>query len=182
MSASLEVYEQWMTVTVIFRCSVSPVVMSSVTDGLMATTGMVVNDLLSGVTAGVSSGSIVPTDLSADRATPMVTNVVPGVIENAAAVGLVDVPVTSNALIAALHVPMLVSSGGSTVGGAAQVVGGDVKVGSNPVVQQQQAQQQPPASIPQEIATMSEHDLISYINPNCFEQGEHAKEEEGKFD
>lgn len=26
-------------------------------------------------------------------------------------------------------------------------------------------------TIPQEIATMSEHDLISYINPQCFEQG-----------
>lgn len=173
--------EKMMNLTVIYICSVSPVVMpmSSVTDGLMATSGMVVNDLLSGVAAGVSSGSIVPTDLSVGRTTPMMTNGVPGVIENnAAAVRLVDVPVTSDALIAALNVPMLVSSG-NTVGGAPQVVGSEVKVDSNPVVQQQQqAQQQPPASIPQEIATMSEHDLISYINPNCFEQGKRWDENE----
>lgn len=26
-------------------------------------------------------------------------------------------------------------------------------------------------TIPQDIATMSDHDLISYINPSCFDQG-----------
>lgn len=55
-------------------------------------------------------------------------------------------------------------------------------VGSS--VQQQEAQQQvlvvnanapttTPATIPQEIATMSDNDLISFINPNAFDQGEY---------
>lgn len=40
---------------------------------------------------------------------------------------------------------------------------------------QQQQQQQPisttTANIPQDIAIMSDNDLISYINPSCFDQG-----------
>lgn len=41
---------------------------------------------------------------------------------------------------------------------------------------QMQQQQQPisttTANIPQDIAIMSDNDLISYINPSCFDQGE----------
>lgn len=89
-----------------------------------------------------------------------------GIVEN----GGVVVPTTSNALMAVLSAPMLVN------GGVATNVGGEMKVESHPgqqlQQQQQQQPQQPPASIPQEFASMTEHDLISYINPNCFEQGE----------
>lgn len=28
-----------------------------------------------------------------------------------------------------------------------------------------------PTGLPQDITTMSDHDLISYINPSCFDQG-----------
>lgn len=30
-------------------------------------------------------------------------------------------------------------------------------------------------TIPQEITTMSDQDLISYINPSCFDQGNYLK-------
>lgn len=30
---------------------------------------------------------------------------------------------------------------------------------------------QPTGNIPPDLATMSDHDLISYINPSCFDQG-----------
>lgn len=41
---------------------------------------------------------------------------------------------------------------------------------------QQQQQQQPTTTtnaIPQELTTMSDNDLLSYINPSCFDQGKY---------
>lgn len=137
--------------------------MNAVTDGLMTTNGIVVNDLMltnSGPVTTVGQPSVVvsATDPS------LVANGNGGVVESL-------VPTSSNALIAALNGqgPMMVTTGGVVSG--AGVVGCEVKTGGNPVAVAV-GQQQPPASIPQEICTMSEHDLISYINPNCFEQGE----------
>ena len=127
---------------------VPPVPMGTVTDGLIATTGIVVNDLLLTNTTSVASsmppGLVMPTDLSV------------GATASLAASGLVDVPMmVPQSSVGGALVPSSVTTEVKTVNGV-----------------NQQPQQQPPASIPQEIATMSDHDLISYINPNCFEQGE----------
>lgn len=35
----------------------------------------------------------------------------------------------------------------------------------------QQQQQGAPAAIPQELTTMTDNDLLSFINPSCFDQG-----------
>lgn len=38
------------------------------------------------------------------------------------------------------------------------------------------ANPQPTGTIPPDLTTMSDHDLISYINPSCFDQGTFADE------
>lgn len=108
--------------------------------------------------------AVMPADVAVQQQQQQgIVTSVGGIAEN----GGVVVPTTSNALMAVLSAPMLVN------GGVATNVGGEMKVESHPGQQlQQQQPQQPPASIPQEFASMTEHDLISYINPNCFEQGE----------
>lgn len=107
--------------------------------------------------------AVMPADVAVQQQQQGIVTSVGGIAEN----GGVVVPTTSNALMAVLSAPMLVN------GGVATNVGGEMKVESHPGQQlQQQQPQQPPASIPQEFASMTEHDLISYINPNCFEQGE----------
>lgn len=110
--------------------------------------------------------AVMPADVAVQQQQQGIVTSVGGIAEN----GGVVVPTTSNALMAVLSGPMLVN------GGVATNVGGEMKVESHPgqqlQQQQQQQPQQPPASIPQEFASMTEHDLISYINPNCFEQGE----------
>lgn len=50
----------------------------------------------------------------------------------------------------------------------------DLSGASNNIADGTNHHQQPTTgttTIPQEIATMSDHDLISYINPSCFDQG-----------
>lgn len=138
----------------------------------MTTTGMI---LTNAGNVPVVDGSVVPTDLTMGPVTAQGMGSVNGatlvggsvgagcVAVDNSTVGLVDVvPTTSSVLMTALNGPLMVPASG-----VAQGLQNEVKV-ANPVGQQQQ----PPASIPQEIATMSEHDLISYINPHCFDQGE----------
>lgn len=149
--------------------SICPFSVPAVTDGLMVSTGMGVSDLmLSSAPVTAVNGPAVVSVGASDQGSLVGVSLAS---ENNSRVSLADVvPVTSNALIAALSGgPLMGGTAGSTVGVSSAVSQGEVKT-VNPGGQQQQ-QQQPPASIPQEIATMSEHDLISYINPNCFEQG-----------
>lgn len=158
----------------------APVPMSTIPDGLMASTGMVVNDLMltntgSVTTVGGSSGgqqqSLGGVLVGGSVDASLVAH---QVVADNAVVGMVGVTTSSSALMAALNGGPMMAPGGSIGANGVQgvVVGCEVKAGNVPVAVGQQQQQQPPASIPQEIATMSEHDLISYINPNCFEQGE----------
>lgn len=138
------------------------------------TSGMVVNDMLLTNTGSITTGGSLSTDVTGP-ATIVTTTGGGGIVDgsgNGGAGGgvVVVVPTTSNALMAAaMNVPMMVASsqgcpaqvGTGTVEVAKADNGGPVLGGAPP----------PPSTIPPEITIMSDHDLISYINPNCFDQG-----------